>query len=63
MHRRKFVRLAGASAAESTGQVQGGSAIRQLTLLKGRRFVSLAYLGANVAAPEPERFFKSLKLS
>jgi hypothetical protein len=55
--------IAGAAAAESTGQVAGGKGIRQLTVLKGRRFVSLAFLGANVAAPEPERFFTSLRLS
>ena len=57
--------VSGAPAAESIGSVAGGSVLRQLVLLKGRRFVSLAFLGPAEAlrAPEAERFFKSLKLS
>ena len=43
----------------------GGNALRQLNLLKERRFVSLAFLGsaAGVTGVEAERFFKSLKLA
>ena len=52
---------AGASA-ESVGPLKGGNMLRQLVLLKGRRFVSLAFLGAIVTSVEAERFFKSLKL-
>ena len=54
----------GAPAAESIGSVPGGSALRQLVLLKGRRYVSLAYLapGDALRTPEAERFFKSLRL-
>ena len=56
--------IQGATAAESIGPAKGGYAVRQLVLLKGRRFVSLAFLGpaAAVRGPEAERFFKSLKL-
>ena len=36
--------------------------LRQLSLLKERRFVSLAFLGPSVNGPEADRFFKSLKL-
>jgi hypothetical protein len=54
----------GASAVESIGPVRGGNALRQLVLLKGRHFVSLAFLGnaASVNGPDAERFFTSLKL-
>ena len=52
----------GATAADSTGTLSGGSMLRQLVLLKGSRFVSLAFLGASVTTPEADRFFKSLKL-
>ena len=54
----------GAPAAESVGPVPGGSVLRQLVLLKGRRYVSLAYLAPSDAlrTPEAERFFKSLRL-
>ena len=54
----------GASAVESIGPIAGGSALRQLVLLKGRRFVSLGYLAPADAmrAPEAERFFRSLRL-
>jgi len=56
--------VSGAPAAESTGSVAGGSVLRQLVLLKGRRYVSLACLGPAEAlrTPEVERFFKSLRL-
>ena len=56
--------IAGATAAESSGLLKGGNALRQLVLLKGRRFVSLAFMGqaASVTGVEAERFFKSLKL-
>ena len=54
----------GAPAAESVGSVAGGSVLRQLVLLKGRRYVSLACLAPADAlrTPEAERFFKSLRL-
>jgi hypothetical protein len=56
--------VSGAPAAESIGSVAGGSVLRQLVLLKGRRYVSLACLGPAEAlrTPEVERFFKSLRL-
>ena len=56
--------VSGAPAAESIGSVAGGSVLRQLVLLKGRRYVSLACLGPAEAlrAPEVERFFRSLRL-
>ena len=56
--------LSGASAAESIGPLAGGKALRQLVLLKGRRFASLAFLGAaaGVTGAEAEHFFKSFKL-
>jgi hypothetical protein len=41
---------------------RSGSQLRQLSLLKDRRFVSLAFIGANVDRPDADRFFKSLKL-
>lgn len=54
----------GATAVESVGPLRGGNALRQLVLLKGRRFVSLAFLGpaASVNGREAQRFFNSLKL-
>ena len=54
----------GAPAVESVGPVPGGSVLRQLVVLKGRRYVSLAYLAPADAlrTPEAERFFKSLRL-
>jgi len=57
--------MQGATAVESIGLVAGGSALRQLSLLKGRRFVSLGYLAPADAmrAPEAERFFRSLRLT
>lgn len=57
--------IAGAAAVESVGTLAGGNALRQLTLLKDRRFVSLAFLGnaAGATGVEAERFFKSLKLA
>jgi hypothetical protein len=47
---------------ESTGTVRAGAALRLLSLLKERRFVSLAFLGPSVNGPEANRFFQSLKL-
>src|SRR4029078_10664185 len=54
----------GATAVESVGPLRGGNALRQLVMLKGRRFVSLAFLGpaASVNGREVQRFFNSLKL-
>ena len=42
----------------------GGSVLRQLVLLKGRRTISLAYLAPADAlrTPEAARFFQSLRL-
>jgi hypothetical protein len=56
--------IAGGTAAASTGTLRGGNALRQLVLLKDRRFVSLAFMGApaSVTGVEAERFFKSLKM-
>jgi len=56
--------VAGGAAADSTGPLTGGNALRQLVLLKGRRFVSLAFMGpaASMTGAEAERFFKSLKM-
>ena len=55
--------LSGATAVESVGALAGGNALRQINLLKARRFVSLAFLGnaAGATGVEAERFFKSLK--
>ena len=52
------------TAVDSTGLVKGGSALRQLVLLKGRRLVSLAFMGptASTGGAEAERFLKSLKV-
>lgn len=51
-------------AAESVGPVQGGGVLRQVVLLKGRRYVSLACLAPADAlrTPEADRFFRSLRL-
>ena len=56
--------LQGAPAAESVGAMAGGNMLRQLVLLKGRRYVSLGYLAPADAlrTPEADRFFKSLRL-
>lgn len=56
--------IAGASAVESVGRVRGGNELRELVILKGRRFVSLAFLGPAGAASssQADRFFGSLKL-
>ena len=56
--------MQGVPAAESIGSVQGGNVLRQLVLLKGRRYVSLAYLAPADAlrTPEADRFFGSLRL-
>jgi len=56
--------MLGAAAAESTGPLNGGNALRQLVLLKQQRFVSLAFMGAaaSMTGFEAERFFKSLKM-
>jgi len=57
--------IAGAAAVESMGALAGGNALRQLTLLKERRFVSLAFMGSAAGATgvEAERFFKSLRMA
>jgi hypothetical protein len=53
--------IAGATAVESSGRLANGNQLRQLSLLKQRRFVSLAFLGPNATAAEADRFFNSLK--
>ena len=55
--------IGGAAAVESTGALPTGGQLRQLAVLKERRFVSLAFMGPNIAGADAERFFKSLKLS
>jgi hypothetical protein len=52
----------GATAVESTGAVGNGQQLRQLSVLKGQRFISLAFLGPNVTSPDADRFFRSLKI-
>jgi hypothetical protein len=52
----------GATAVESTGTLTNGQQLRQLSLLKGQRFVSLAFLGPTVTGPDADRFFRSLKI-
>jgi hypothetical protein len=52
----------GATAVESTGALTNGQQLRQLSVLKGQRFVSLAFLGPTVTGPDADRFFRSLKL-
>lgn len=56
--------IQGVPVAESIGPVPGGNVLRQLVLLKGRRYVSLACLAPADAqrTPEAERFFGSLRL-
>jgi hypothetical protein len=57
--------ISGATAVDSIGALAGGNALRQINLLKARRFISLAFLGnaAGATGVEADRFFKSLKLS
>jgi hypothetical protein len=52
----------GAAAVESTGALANGGQLRQLALLNGHRFVSLAFLGSHVTGPDADRFFHSLKI-
>ncbi|HLG45294.1 MAG TPA: hypothetical protein VKY24_03550 [Reyranella sp.] len=52
----------GATAVESTGTLANGSQLRQLSALKGPRFISLAVLGPDVTGPDADRFFRSLKI-
>jgi hypothetical protein len=54
--------IAGGTAAESTGPLKNGKALRQLVLLKGSRLVTLAFMGAIVTGADAERFFRSLKM-
>src|SRR5262245_10472870 len=56
--------MQGVPVAESLGSVQGGNVLRQLVLLKGRRYVSLACLAPADAlrTAEADRFFGSLRL-
>jgi hypothetical protein len=52
----------GATAVESTGALVNGGQLRQLSALKGPRFVSLAFLGPSATGPDADRFFRSLKI-
>ncbi len=52
----------GAAAVESIGTLSGGGQLRQLVALKEQRFASLAFLGPSATGPDPDRFFRSLKL-
>ncbi len=51
------------ASVETTGRLNSGSLLRQLVLLKERRFLSLAFLGPAVHTMEADRFFRSLKVS
>ncbi len=57
--------VGGGTAADSLGGLKNGLALRQLVLVKDRRFVSLGFLGApgGMTGVEAERFIKSLKLA
>lgn len=63
--RTEWRQISGAAAVESMGAIEGGNALRQLTLLKERRFVSLAFLGnaAGATGVDADRFFMSLRLA
>jgi len=54
--------VGGAPAVESAGALSNGSRLRQLSVLKQRRFGSLAFMGPDVGSADAERFFKSLTL-
>jgi hypothetical protein len=58
-----WTEIGGAPAVESTGTLNNGSRLRQLSVLKQRRFGSLAFMGPDVGTTDAERFFKSLKLT
>ena len=51
------------TSVESIGVLRAGTMLRTLSLLKERRFVSLALLGQSVDGPDANRFFQSLKLT
>lgn len=53
----------GALTAETLGTLPNGSGLRQQVMLRGNRFVALAFLGpeAGLTGPEAQRFFNSLK--
>jgi hypothetical protein len=55
----------GAPAVESVGAVPAGNVLRHLVVLRGPRYVSLAYLAPADAlrSPSAERFFKSLRFA
>jgi hypothetical protein len=56
--------VSGGAAVETTGALPNGSGLRQLAVLKGHRFVSLAFLGpqASLNGVEANRFIRSLKV-
>lgn len=53
----------GAQTAETIGALPNGTGLRQMVMMRGSRFVSLAFLGSEAAltGPEAQRFFNSLK--
>jgi hypothetical protein len=55
--------LQGAPTAETVGALPNGTGLRQMVMLRGSRFVSLAFLGpeATLTGQEAQRFFNSLK--
>jgi hypothetical protein len=54
----------GSPGVESLGALGGGRGLRQIMVLKGRRYVALAFLGSadSIRSPDADRFFKSLRL-
>jgi hypothetical protein len=60
--RTDFREIGGAAAVESTGTLTNGSGMRQLAVVKEKRFVALAFMGPDVGSADANRFFKSLKL-
>lgn len=56
--------VSGGTAVETLGALANGNGLRQLAVLKGHRFVSLAFLGpqAAVGGSEANRFMRSLKV-
>lgn len=61
--RTDWLQVGGAAAVDSSGALPNGSQLRQLALVKERRFVTLAFMGPNAGSADADRFFKSLKLA
>ncbi len=51
-------------SVEARGVLTSGKGLRQLAMLRGQRFISLAFLGSreSLASPDADRFFRSLKI-